>query len=93
LRDLPSRVLIYLLLAACLYPEVGYLEVWRKLTAELPESARWRRLVARWRRLATGLVRRRRGGCSTCCVAQQPRSGSMGRNGGACWSAQSTTPS
>jgi hypothetical protein len=34
-RDLPSRVVIYLLLAACLFPEVGYGGVWRKLTAAL----------------------------------------------------------
>jgi hypothetical protein len=35
LRDLPSRVVIYLLLAAGLFPEVGYPGVWRKLTAGL----------------------------------------------------------
>ncbi|EWM18955.1 transposase [Kutzneria sp. 744] len=35
LRDLPSRVVVYLLLAACLFPEVGYPTVWRKLTAGL----------------------------------------------------------
>lgn len=35
IRDLPSRVVIYLLLAGCLFPEVGYLGVWRKLTAGL----------------------------------------------------------
>ncbi|WP_212612626.1 IS4 family transposase [Pseudonocardia hierapolitana] len=35
LRDLPSRVVVYLLLAACLFPEVGYLGVWRKLVAGL----------------------------------------------------------
>jgi hypothetical protein len=35
LRDLPSRVVVYLLLAACLFPEVGYPGVWRKLTAGL----------------------------------------------------------
>ena len=35
LRDLPSRVVVYLLLAACLFPELGYLGVWRKLTAAL----------------------------------------------------------
>jgi transposase IS4-like protein/DDE family transposase len=35
LRDLPSRVVVYLLLAACLFPEVSYLGVWRKLTAGL----------------------------------------------------------
>jgi Insertion element 4 transposase N-terminal/Transposase DDE domain len=35
LRDLPARVVIYLLLAACLFPEIGYSGVWRKLTAAL----------------------------------------------------------
>jgi hypothetical protein len=35
LRDLPSRVVVYLLLAACLFAEVGYVGVWRKLTAAL----------------------------------------------------------
>ena len=35
MRDLPSRVVVYLLLAACLFPEVGYLGVWGKLTAGL----------------------------------------------------------
>jgi hypothetical protein len=34
-RDLPSRVVVYLLLAGCLFPEVGYPGVWRKLTAGL----------------------------------------------------------
>jgi hypothetical protein len=34
-RDLPSRVVVYLLLAASLFPEVGYTGVWRKLTAGL----------------------------------------------------------
>jgi len=34
-RDLPSRVVVYLLLAACLFPELGYAGVWGKLTAGL----------------------------------------------------------
>ena len=34
-RDLPSRVVVYLLLAACLFPGAGYPGVWRKLTAGL----------------------------------------------------------
>jgi hypothetical protein len=34
-RDLPSRVVVYLLLAGCLFPQVGYLGVWSKLTASL----------------------------------------------------------
>jgi hypothetical protein len=38
-RGLPSRVVVYLLLAACLFPGVGYTGVWRKLTASLPGRA------------------------------------------------------
>jgi hypothetical protein len=38
-RDLPSRTVVYLLLAACLFPEVGYQGVWRKLTAGLAGNA------------------------------------------------------
>jgi len=34
-RELPSRVGVYFLLAMCLFPEVGYLRVWAKLTAGL----------------------------------------------------------
>jgi hypothetical protein len=34
-RDLPSRVVVYLLLAACLFEDAGYPGVWRKLTAGL----------------------------------------------------------
>ena len=35
LRDLPSRVVIYLLLAGCLFAELGYRQVWQRLTAGL----------------------------------------------------------
>lgn len=35
IRDVPSRVVVYLLLAACLFPELGYRGVWAKLTAGL----------------------------------------------------------
>ncbi|GAA4024984.1 IS4 family transposase [Streptomyces plumbiresistens] len=35
LRDLPSRVGVYFLLAMCLFPEVGYRLVWHKLTGAL----------------------------------------------------------
>ena len=34
-RDLPSRVVVYLLLAGCLFAELGYSQVWRRLTAGL----------------------------------------------------------
>ena len=39
LRDLPSRVGVYFLLAMCLFPEVGYRLVWDKLTAGLCRDA------------------------------------------------------
>jgi hypothetical protein len=34
-RDLPARVVVYLLLAGCLFVEVGYPGVWQRLTAGL----------------------------------------------------------
>jgi hypothetical protein len=34
-RDLPSRVVVYLLLAGCLFPELGWRQVWDRLTAGL----------------------------------------------------------
>jgi hypothetical protein len=34
-RDLPARVVVYLLLAGCLFAELGYLQVWHRLTAGL----------------------------------------------------------
>ena len=34
-RLLPARVVMYLLLAGCLFAELGYLQVWRKLTSGL----------------------------------------------------------
>jgi hypothetical protein len=34
-RDLPSRVVVYLLLAGCLFTEIGYGGVWAKLTSGL----------------------------------------------------------
>ncbi|WUQ01550.1 IS4 family transposase [Streptomyces sp. NBC_00247] len=35
LRKIPARVVVYLLLAAALFDDCGYLAVWRKLTASL----------------------------------------------------------
>jgi Insertion element 4 transposase N-terminal/Transposase DDE domain len=34
-RDLPARVVVYLLLAGCLFAEAGYSQVWRRLAAGL----------------------------------------------------------
>jgi hypothetical protein len=35
MRDLPSRVVVYLLLAGCLFAELGYRQVWHRLVAGL----------------------------------------------------------
>jgi hypothetical protein len=34
-RDLPARVVVYLLLGGCLFAELGYSQVWQRLTAGL----------------------------------------------------------
>jgi Insertion element 4 transposase N-terminal/Transposase DDE domain len=34
-RDLPARVVVYLVLAGCLFPELGYARVWDRLVAGL----------------------------------------------------------
>ena len=34
-RDLPARVVVYLLLAGCLFAELGYVQVWQRLCAGL----------------------------------------------------------
>ncbi|WP_261717419.1 IS4 family transposase [Streptomyces sp. FZ201] len=34
-RDLPSRVVVYLLLAGCMFPQLGWPQVWQRLTAGL----------------------------------------------------------
>jgi Insertion element 4 transposase N-terminal len=34
-RDLPARVVVYLLLAGCLFAELGYAQVWQRLAAGL----------------------------------------------------------
>ena len=35
IRDLPSRVVVYLLLGGCLFAELGYSQVWQRLAAGL----------------------------------------------------------
>ena len=34
-RELPSRVVVYLLLAGCLFADLGYVQVWHRLVAGL----------------------------------------------------------
>jgi hypothetical protein len=39
IRDLPARVVVYLLLAGCLFADLGYRQVWDRLVAGLPGPA------------------------------------------------------
>ena len=93
-RDLPSRVVVYLLLAGCLFAELGYRQVWHRLIAGLDGLA-----VAcptaggadpgaapAGRRAAAGAVRP---------AARPGRGPARPREcaGGGCWSARSTAPS
>jgi hypothetical protein len=55
-RSLPSRVVVYLLLAGCLFAELGYVQVWGRLTAGLGGLA-----VAAPTASAMGQARRRVG--------------------------------
>jgi hypothetical protein len=60
-RDLPARVVVYLLLAGCLFAELGYAQVWRRLTAGLeglPTAAPTASAMTRARRrLGSGPLR------------------------------------
>ncbi|MFD0449274.1 transposase domain-containing protein [Streptomyces indonesiensis] len=66
LRDLPSRVGVYFLLAMCLFPEVGYRLVWDKLTAGLSGMPVVCPSAKALRDLRRGLAARRCGRCSRC---------------------------
>ncbi|WP_407991991.1 transposase domain-containing protein [Kitasatospora sp. CMC57] len=88
LRDLPSRVGMYFLLAMCLFPEAGYRLVWDKLTAGLagmpvasPSAKALRDLRRRlgaapvrslFEVLAGPLARRRRRGCASVLTGPCP---------------------
>ena len=89
IRVLPSRVVVYLLLAGCLFAELGYRQVWQKLTVGLGtlavahpgDSALWQaraRLGAAPLRWLSGLLR----GPATAITAGRPA-------GTDCWCALS----
>ena len=91
-RDVPSRVVVYLLLAGCLFPELGYLGVWGKLTAGLagvPVAAPTAGALAQDRRR---VGERRCGGYSICCAARPPSRAGTACGGTGCWYARSMAP-
>jgi hypothetical protein len=84
LRVLPSRVVVYLLLAAGLFAELGYGQVWARMTAGLDglavPSPAPSALAAARRRIGW----RRCGRCLICCAARRPvwpRAGCTGAGG------------
>ena len=92
LRDLPSRVVVYLLLAGCLFPELGYPQVWHRLVSglhDLPVAAPTAGALCQARRR---IGPPHRGGCSTCCAVPPPASPPPARGGADCSSARSTAP-
>ena len=73
-RELPARVVVYLLLAGCLFAELGYPQVWQRLTAGLAGlGADPRRRPARYARPGDASARHRCGRCSTCCAGRPRR--------------------
>lgn len=89
-RDLPSRVVVYVLLAAALFVDCGYRQVWARLVAGLeglsPATASAAALAA------AGSARHRCGSCSTCWPGQARARPRRERGGAAGWSPRSTGP-
>jgi hypothetical protein len=86
-RDLPSRVVVYLLLAAALFADLGYGQVWARMIAGLGGQAgsHWRsRQQERWPKPGAGSEPRRCGRRSTWSAARLPECrcrGCAGRDG------------
>jgi hypothetical protein len=90
MRALPSRVGMYFVLALTLFPGIGYLRVWDKLTGALEDLG----LPARRRRrcgiCAAGLARPRRRPSSRRSRCRWPRRGPGELPGAGCVPSRST---
>ena len=78
LRALPSRVGMYFVLALALFPGIGYLRVWDKMTAALDGLGLARPSEKALRDLRRGSARPRSGCCSRRSPGRWPRRGSRG---------------
>ena len=88
-RDLPARVVVYLLLAGCLFAELGYRQVWDRLAAGLDGLE-----VAAPTASALTQARRRLGPAPLRELFDLLRGPApAGRGGGGCWWARSTARS
>jgi hypothetical protein len=71
-RDLPSRVVVHLVLATGLFAELGYGQVWAKMIAGLDGLTVATRSPQCWPKPGAGSAWRRRAPCSTRRVARPP---------------------
>ena len=89
-RDLPARVVVYLLLAGCLFAELGYTPGLAPRGGGTGRAARGGPdRVRDDPGPAAARARVRCASCSSCCAAR-PRAG---RGGGDCWRSRSTARS
>ena len=71
-RDLSSRVVVYLLLAGALFADLGYVQVWARMTAGLDGLDVAAPTAAGWPRRGAGSGSRRYRRCSTCSAVRRP---------------------
>ena len=70
LRDLPARVVVYLLLAGCLFAEQGYGQVWQRLCAGLDGLPLATPTASALTQARAGSARRPYGRCLPCSLAR-----------------------
>jgi Insertion element 4 transposase N-terminal len=92
LRDLPARVVVYLLVAGCLFAELGYVQVWQRLTAGLDGLPVPTPTASASPTPAAASARRPCGRCSPWYVARLPPRPPVGSASVGCWCAPSTAP-
>jgi len=92
LRALPARVVVYLLVAGCLFAELGYGQVWQRLCAGLDGLPLATPTASASPRPAAVSGRRRCERCSSCSLARPRWRPSVGSGSVGCWCAPSTAP-
>jgi Insertion element 4 transposase N-terminal len=91
-RDLPARVVVYLLLAGCLFAELGYVQVWQRLCAGLDGLPLATPTASALTQPAAALAQRRYGHCSIWSAVQHRWRPRRGCGWVGCWCAPSTAP-
>jgi hypothetical protein len=92
LRDLPARVVVYLLVAGWLFAELGDGQVWQRLCAGLDGLPVATPTASASPTPAAASARRPCGRCSPCSLAPPQRRRPLGCASVGCWCAPSTAP-